>query len=50
MTEKKTDPPVASETPPKPEWDGSLSSSEPVVGPDGHVHLSADDIKARDRG
>jgi hypothetical protein len=26
---------------------GSLSSDEPLVGPDGHEHLSADDIKAR---
>lgn len=33
-----------------PAWEGSMSSSEPLVGPDGHVHLSADDIEARDRG
>lgn len=30
-----------------PAWEGSLSSSEPLVGPDGHVHLSQEDIDAR---
>ena len=28
-------------------WEGSLSSSVPLVGPDGHVHLSQEDIDAR---
>ncbi len=28
-------------------WKGSLSASSPVVAPDGHVSLSAEDIKAR---
>lgn len=30
-----------------PAWEGSLSSSVPLVGPDGHVHLSQEDIDAR---
>jgi hypothetical protein len=30
-----------------PAWKGSMSSKEPLVGPDGHEHLSAEDIKAR---
>lgn len=29
-------------------WKGSMSSSLPLVGPDGHVHLSQEDIDARD--
>ena len=29
-------------------WKGSLSASEPVVAPDGHVNLSEEDIKERD--
>ncbi len=29
-------------------WEGSLSATEPVIGPDGHVHLSKEDIRARD--
>lgn len=28
-------------------WKGSLSSKKPLVGPDGHVHLSQEDIDAR---
>jgi hypothetical protein len=32
----------------KPAWKGSRSSKEPIVYPDGHVALSAEDIKARD--
>jgi hypothetical protein len=31
-----------------PAWKGSMSSKEPLVGPDGHVHLSQEDIDARD--
>lgn len=27
---------------------GSLSATEPQVSPDGHVHLSAEDIEERD--
>jgi hypothetical protein len=42
--EKQT--PAAAEKP-KPEWKGSMSSDEPLVGPDGHEHLTAEDIKAR---
>jgi hypothetical protein len=30
-----------------PAWEGSLSASEPVVAPDGHVVLSQEDIDAR---
>lgn len=30
-----------------PAWKGSRSSKEPLVGPDGHVHLSKEDIEAR---
>ncbi len=30
-----------------PAWEGSLSSSKPLKGPDGHVHLSQQDIDAR---
>jgi hypothetical protein len=29
-------------------WKGSASSKKPLVGPDGHVHLSQEDIDARD--
>ena len=32
----------------KPYGKGSLSADEPQVSPDGHVHLSAEDIKERD--
>ena len=28
-------------------WEGSVSSSEPLVAPDGHVNLSQEDIDAR---
>ena len=28
----------------RPVWEGSLSASEPIVAPDGHVVLSQDDI------
>lgn len=31
----------------KPAWKGSLSSSKPIVAPDGHVLLSQEDIDAR---
>lgn len=31
----------------KPAWKGSLSASEPVVQPDGHVSLSKEDIANR---
>src|SRR4051812_27628708 len=31
----------------KPAWEGSLSSSVPLVAPDGHVVLSQEDIDAR---
>lgn len=30
-----------------PAWEGSISSSEPLVAPDGHVNLSQEDIDAR---
>lgn len=30
-----------------PAWEGSMSSKVPLVGPDGHVHLSKEDINAR---
>jgi hypothetical protein len=30
-----------------PAWEGSMSSSKPLVGPDGHVHLSQEDLDAR---
>ncbi len=30
-----------------PAWEGSLSATKPVVSPDGHVHLSKQDIDAR---
>jgi hypothetical protein len=33
--------------PEKPAWEGSRSSDEPLVAPDGHVNLSAEDIEAR---
>lgn len=28
----------------KPAWEGSLSATEPIVAPDGHVVLSQEDI------
>lgn len=28
-------------------WQGSLSATEPQVSPDGHVHLSKEDIRNR---
>jgi len=31
----------------EPTWEGSLSASEPIVAPDGHVVLSQEDIDAR---
>ncbi len=31
----------------EPAWEGSLSSDEPQVAPDGHVNLSQEDIDAR---
>jgi hypothetical protein len=31
-----------------PVWKGSLSATEPIVAPDGHVVLSVEDIEARD--
>jgi hypothetical protein len=30
-----------------PAWEGSMSASKPMVAPDGHVTVSAEDIKAR---
>ena len=30
-----------------PAWEGSLSATEPIVAPDGHVVLSQEDIDAR---
>ena len=33
----------------QPVWEGSLSASEPIVAPDGHVTLSQEDIDARDQ-
>ena len=30
-----------------PAWEGSMSASKPLEAPDGHVTLSAEDIKAR---
>lgn len=30
-----------------PAWEGSLSASQPIVAPDGHVNLSKEDIEAR---
>lgn len=33
--------------PDRPAWKGSLSATEPVVAPDGHVVLSQEDIDAR---
>lgn len=32
----------------EPAWDGTLSSPVPVIAPDGHPNLSADDLAARD--
>jgi hypothetical protein len=29
-------------------WEGSLSSSQPLEGPDGHPILTKEDIKERD--
>ena len=49
MAEEKKTPPAAPVEPvDKPAWEGSMSSAVPLVGPDGHVHLSKEDIKARD--
>jgi hypothetical protein len=31
----------------RPAWEGSLSVSEPIVAPDGHVVLSREDVDAR---
>jgi len=47
MTDK--DSPKEAPVPQKdaPAWEGSLSSDEPLVAPDGHVVLSKEDIKAR---
>ena len=36
--------------PHQPYGKGSRMATEPVVGPDGHVHLSQEDIDARDKG
>lgn len=30
-----------------PLWEGSMSSSKPIIAPDGHVTLSQEDIDAR---
>lgn len=30
-----------------PAWEGSVSSDEPLVGADGHVNLSQEDLDAR---
>lgn len=30
-----------------PEWEGSMSASEPLVAPDSHVNVSQEDIDAR---
>jgi hypothetical protein len=30
-----------------PAWEGSMSAAKPLEAPDGHVTLSAEDIKAR---
>jgi hypothetical protein len=30
-----------------PAWEGSMSAKKPMVAPDGHVTVSAEDIKAR---
>jgi hypothetical protein len=32
----------------KPAWEGSMSSSEPIYGVDGHPALTQEDIDARD--
>lgn len=34
-------------SPDRPAWQGSMSAKKPLVGPDGHVHLSQEDIDAR---
>lgn len=31
----------------RPAWEGSLSATEPIVAPDGHVVLSQEDLNAR---
>lgn len=31
----------------EPAWKGSASAAKPVIGPDGHVHLSQEDINNR---
>lgn len=31
----------------RPAWEGSLTATEPIVAPDGHVVLSQEDIDAR---
>jgi hypothetical protein len=31
----------------RPAWEGSMSATEPIVAPDGHVVLSQEDIDAR---
>jgi len=46
---KKEPAPLVDETPAPPEkplWEGSLSAKQEIVAPDGHVVLSAEDIKA----
>lgn len=40
--------PEKSSEPFQPYGKGKRMAQEPVVGPDGHVHLSAEDIEARD--
>ena len=44
MAEKETTKAPAA----KPEWKGSMSASEPLVAPDGHVTVSQEDIDKRD--
>jgi hypothetical protein len=47
MAEKKTQNDAPAEVKATPMWEGTTSAKEPLVGPDGHVHLSEEDLKAR---
>ena len=46
MAEKKE--PEAVEEEQSPQWEGSLSSKEPLVSADGHETLTKEDLKARE--
>jgi len=47
LSEKKSEPEVVEEEQ-APQWEGSLSSKEPLTSADGHETLTKDDLKARE--